>query len=459
MRFALFAVLILPVSAFAAELPPNYSQHVAAILDSQSVTCHRSGEIGPFSMVNYEDAKKRAKQIATVTGALTMPPWKPGAGHGQFLDERKLTAEQIGTLKAWADAGAPEGDAKLRPKPPMFKTGWKLGKPDLVMKMPEAFKISATGHDIYHHFVFPMDLKKDTYLVGVECRPGNPKVAHHAVGILDPSGTARKLEKKHKGPGYPGNGPGFLPAGFTPGYIPGQTPRFFKEGTAITLKPATDFVLQMHYHPSGKEETDQTEIAFYFSPKPPTNILVVVAMASNEIDIPAGKVGYAASDTYTTTCDFLVQDIWAHMHLIGKTVNVTAETPDGKTRTLLKISEWDFNWQDTYSYKKPFRLPKGTKIRADFSWDNSGANPHNPFSPPKRIRLGEGSGDEMSGLIIGAIADNWVDALGHWAATIGHYADVTLKGVKYAKSFPPFDSRRAAPPKMASDDPIPSGDA
>ena len=117
MRFALFAVLILPLSAFAAESPPNYSQHVASILDSQCVTCHRSGEIGPFSMVNYEDAKKRAKQIATVTGARTMPPWKPDAGHGEFLDERKLTAEQIGTLKAWADAGAPEGDPKLRPKP------------------------------------------------------------------------------------------------------------------------------------------------------------------------------------------------------------------------------------------------------------------------------------------------------------------------------------------------------
>jgi len=433
MRFALFALLF-PLSAFAVEAsPPTYSEHVAAILDVNCVTCHRPGEIGPFSMVNFSEAKKRAKQIADVTGSRTMPPWKPDAGHGAFLDERKLTDKQIETLKAWADAGAPEGDAKLRPVPPVFKSGWKLGKPDLVLKMPEAFKVPATGHDLYHQFVFPLNLKKEVHLVGVECRPGNPKVAHHAVGILDTSGAARRLDAKHEGQGYPGNGPGFLPAGFTPGYVPGQVPRFFKEGIAITLKPGTDFVLQMHYHPTGKEELDQTEIAFYFSPKPPTKILVVVAMANNEIDIPAGKKDYRTSDTYTLTCDLEINDIWAHMHLIGKTVRVTAETPDGKVRDLLKISDWDFNWQDTYSYKKPFRLPKGTKIKADFSWDNTAANPHNPFSPPKRIRLGEGSDDEMSGLIIGATADNWLDAVGHWTATVGHYVDVTMKGLKYQK--------------------------
>ena len=123
MRYALFA-LLLPVTAFGAEsTPPNYSQHVAAILDAHCVTCHRSGEIGPFSMVNHAEAKKHAKQIASVTGERTMPPWKPDAGHGEFLDERKLTTEQISTLKAWADAGAPEGDSKLRPKPPEFKSG------------------------------------------------------------------------------------------------------------------------------------------------------------------------------------------------------------------------------------------------------------------------------------------------------------------------------------------------
>ena len=216
MRISLSA-LLLPIPAIAAEpAPPNYSEHVAAILDAHCVTCHRPGEIGPFSMVNFADAKKRAKQIADVTGSRTMPPWKPDAGHGVFLDERKLSDKQIETLKAWADAGAPEGDTKLRPVPPVFKTGWKLGTPDLVLDMPEAFKIPATGHDIYHQFVFPLNLKKDIHLVGIECRPGNPKVAHHAVGILDTSGTARKLDAKHAGPGYPAMDRAFCPPDLRP---------------------------------------------------------------------------------------------------------------------------------------------------------------------------------------------------------------------------------------------------
>ncbi len=428
---AVFAALLLSSPLFAAD-PPTFHKHVAPILFANCTTCHRAGEIGPFPLLTFADAKKRAKQLAAVTGDKVMPPWKPDAGHGEFLDERTLTKDQIATLKTWADAGAPEGDPTDSPRPPVFKTGWKLGKPDIVLKMPEPFKIPADGKDVYWAFVFPMNLTKDIYVRGVEMRPGNPKVAHHAAGILDTSGTARKLDAKHPGPGYPGLNLGFLPAGFTPGYVPGQTPRMMKEGSAITIKKGTDFVLQMHYHPSGKEETDQTEIGLYLTDKAPTDAMVIVAMASSQIDIPAGKAGYKATDEFVLPVDMEVDSIWNHQHTIGKTARIWAELPDKKGEVkLLKISDWDFNWQDTYLFKTPIKLPKGTAIHAEWTWDNSADNPRNPHSPPKRVRLGEGSNDEMSGLIVGGRAANWADALSHWGAVIGHYIEIDVKGWVY----------------------------
>ncbi len=425
---------VIALCAFAAPLfaaPPTFHKDVAPILFSQCATCHRDGQIGPFPLLKYDDAKKRAKQLARVTGEKTMPPWKPDSGHGEFLDARVLSETQMTTLKEWAAADAPEGDPKDSPPVPKFKDGWQLGKPDIILKMAEPFTIPADGRDVYQHFVFPLDLKKDIHVVGVECRPSNPKVAHHAVGLLDSSGEARKMDAKTKEPGYAGLNQGFLPAGFTPGYVPGQTPRRMKKGSGITIKKGTDFVLQMHYHPSGKEEKDQTEIGLYLSDTPPTNIMGVVMMASEEIDIPAGEKKFTAKDEFILPADMTVEGIWPHMHCVGKTVDVTAELPDGKTKRLLKISDWDFNWQDTYLYAKPFELPKGTKIVAEFTWDNSKDNPRNPHSPPKRIKLGEGSLDEMSGLIITGELKTWQDSLPHWGAVIGHYLEIKTKGWVY----------------------------
>lgn len=433
LRVCLLQISLLQIAqgAWAKEQVPTFHKEVSRILHEHCAACHRADEVGPFPLLTYDDARKRASLIREVVTSRTMPPWKPDADHGEFLEDRRLTDSQIETLSRWAQAGAPEGDRRDAPPPPRFPTGWQLGKPDLILKMPEAFSVPAEGRDVYMHFVFPLNLTQEVYLRGIECRPGNRKVAHHAVGIIDTSGNAKKLDEKHEGPGYPGYGPGFIPAGFTPGYAPGQTPRFFHEDTAITLKPGSDFVLQMHYHPIGKVERDQTEIGLYFTKKKPERGMVMVMLASEEIDIPAGEKEYRASDQFTLPVDMEVRDVWAHMHCIGKTVTVTATLPDGKKRQLLRISDWDFNWQDVYLYKQRFSLPRGTIVRADWTWDNSAENPRNPFSPPRRIRQGEGSTDEMSGLIVGGVANSWVAEIIHWAAVVGHYLEVASKGQKY----------------------------
>jgi mono/diheme cytochrome c family protein len=411
---------------------PTFSRDIAPILYENCVTCHRPGEVAPFSLLTYADAKKRAALLAAVTEKRVMPPWKPKPGHGAFQNEMRLTDAQIDTLKRWAANGAPEGNPTDLPAPPRFPEGWKLGQPDLILRMDRPFPIPAEGPDVYQHFVFSLGAPKERYLRGIEVRPGNRRVAHHAVGLLDSSGTARRKDAETAEPGYRGMGsPGFLPVGFTPGYVPGQTPRMAEEGTALVLPKGADLVLQMHYHPTGKPETDRTEIGLYFTDKKPTRHGNIVLLGSSDIDIRAGDPAYRVTDEFTLPVAVTVRSIWAHMHLIGKDVRVWAELPNrGGTRDLLWIEDWDFNWQDSYVYREPFRLPAETVIRAEFTFDNSAANPRNPNHPPKRVLIGENSTDEMAGLIIGVEAENGLANLGLLAATVGHYFEVEKKGAK-----------------------------
>jgi hypothetical protein len=432
LSLALLACFALTGPAQAAEV--TFNQQIAPLLFANCTVCHRPNEVAPFSLLTYQDAKKRAKQMSQVVSARTMPPWKPEQGFGDFLHSRRLSDSQVKLFQAWIDGGLLEGSPSDLPPLPKFKEGWQLGTPDLILKMPKPAKIPAEGDDIYLHIVFPLEFEKERYLKGIEVLPGNRKVAHHAVGILDTSGTARKLNAKAGGSGYARfGGPGFLPAGFTPGYVPGQTPRFFDAETAITLKKGTDLVLQMHYHPTGKEETDQTSVGLYFTDKKPARNMALMLLGSEDIDIAPGKADYTVRDEFKVPCEFEVRSIWAHMHMLGKKVHVWAELPDGKKRELLKIEDWDFNWQDTYQYQKSFKLPKNTLVKADFVFDNSAKNPRNPFSPPKRVTLGENSTDEMAGLIIGGLPPNPWDELALWPAVIGHYFEIAGKGFNAKK--------------------------
>lgn len=421
-------ICLLCSMTFAEESRPTYTKDIAPILYTHCATCHRPGQIGPFALLSYEDARKRAKQLARVTAKRIMPPWKPVSGFGAFQGARVLMPEQIAVFARWVEAGMPQGDPKDLPPLPQFRDGWQLGTPDLILKMPKPFTIPAEGPDIYLHIPFALNLDRDVYLRGVEVLPSNPRVAHHAVGLLDPWGTGRKLARQsqdYQGFGYVNlGGPGFIPSGFTPGYVPGATPRFFPDDQAIRLPKGTDFVLQMHYHPSGTEETDQTIVGLYFTDKKPKRNLGAVGLLCEAIDIPPGAKAHRVNDEFRLPVDYEVRSVWAHMHLIGKSVHVWAELPSGQRRELLKIDDWDFRWQDTYVYAQPFVLPKGTVLKAEWTYDNSADNPRNPNRPPKRVTHGEKSTDEMAGVILGGLPVHPEEEWLVWAAVIGHYFEV-----------------------------------
>jgi mono/diheme cytochrome c family protein len=212
---------------------PTYDKDVAPILFNHCASCHRPGHVAPFSLLTYDDAAKRASLIAVVTASKYMPPWKPVPGFGDFKGANSLSDAELATLKKWAEANAPQGNAAELPAPPQFPDGWQLGKPDITLKMPQPFLIPAEGEDIYQCFVLPLNLPNGANVAAVEIHPGNTKVLHHTILYMNTDGSAREKDKETAEPGYRCfGGPGVRPAGSLGGWVPGARPHVLPAGTA-----------------------------------------------------------------------------------------------------------------------------------------------------------------------------------------------------------------------------------
>lgn len=398
---AITLVVVNTVSAASPAKTPTFTRDIAPIIFNNCTSCHREGEIGPFELKTYRDVQKRARLIAETTKDRQMPPWKPEPGFGHFADERRLSDKDIATIQAWVNANTPEGDAKDLPAIPKFTDGWQLGKPDIVLAMKEKFTVPAEGRDVFRCFVLPLEVPEGKYIRAVEYRPGNRKVVHHAILYVDASGRARELEKNARaagdGPGYSRmGGPGFMPAGGFGGWAPGASPWVLPEGAQVRMKPGSDVVVQTHFHPTGKPEDEQSSIGIYLIDKPPARAMVGTALGDVRININPGDKAYRIEHAMTLPADVEAVGLFPHAHLICKEIKVDATLPDGKVEPLIWIKDWDFNWQGQYRFDKPIKLPAQTKINAVFIYDNSSDNPRNPNSPPKRVRFGEQTTDEMA---------------------------------------------------------------
>ena len=393
----------------ADERPVTFARDVAPILWKNCASCHRPGEVAPFPLLTYRDAAKRAGFLAEVAESRRMPPWKPHRGFGVFLGAQFLSDRELATLARWAEAGAPEGDPSDLPAPPRFTAGWQLGEPDLVLTMTEPFTVPAGGPDLYRAFVVPTGLDRDRVIEAVEFRPGNPKVAHHSRMFLDETGDSRRRDADDPAPGFES---GFAEGGVDiphPGlgaWTPGMTPRRPPEGVGMAVKPGADVVLVLHYHPVGKPEADRSSLGVYFRKTPPTRSLAGIVMSTPRIDIPAGRARHVIRLKSEIRADCHAYSITPHAHNLLREISVTATLPDGTVQPLLWIDDWAFDWQDQYRFARPVRLPKGTRLDLVARFDNSEANPHNPFKPPRRVRFGPGTTDEMLACHIEVIPDH-----------------------------------------------------
>lgn len=382
----------------AASQDVTFNRDIAPVLFAQCAECHRPGEVAPFSLLSYEDAEKRAEWLAEITQQRVMPPWKAEPNHGRFLGERRLTAAQIDLFQEWAAAGAPEGDPADLPPEPTFASGWRLGKPDVVLRAPTTVTVPADGADVFQHWVIPIDIPEDKMMVAYEFRPGNPSVVHHAVLLLDTMGAGRAKDAETPEPGYTTFGSIGIPVGGVLGvWTPGMTPRFLPEDTGMAIPAGADLVMQLHLHPTGKEEVDQSTLGLYFADKPlKKKIARAPAVAGTVIiDIPAGEDRHKITTSLNVPTDLTLISLLPHMHLIGRELKLTATFPDGTVESLMWIRDWNFYWQDNYVYRKPVFLPKGTRLDMVSYYDNSAENPFNPSDPPRRVLFGNGSTDEM----------------------------------------------------------------
>jgi hypothetical protein len=429
----LYGILFLALPLAAA---PTFNKDVAPILYANCATCHRPGEVAPFPLLTYQDASKRAALIAGAVAGRFMPPWKAEPGFGDFAGERRLSDAQITVIKDWAKAGAPEGVPAAKPEPPKFTDGWQGGQPDQVLTIPVKYSLPADGPDQYRCFVLPTGLDHDVYIDGSEFRPGNRRIVHHALVFLDASGKARQLAAASPDGSYPCfGGPGFPAAGLIGGWAPGLTPPPRVPELSQPIRAGMDVVLQIHYHPSGKPEQDQSSFGLAFS-GPPTRGRTSLLLFDHHLDIAPGDADYVAKSSLTLPRDVQLVGITPHAHYLCKDMKITATLPDGSTKPLIWIKDWDFNWQNAYRYKTPLDLPKGTRVDLVYTYDNSENNPHNPVHPPVRIHWGEETKDEMALVFLTVVVPTGEDIRELHRDVGRQYVDQFLAQVRTLKDLP-----------------------
>ena len=412
----------------------TFSHDVAPILYKHCVACHHPNDIAPMSLLTYKDARPWAAAInqAVVTGK--MPPWKADPHYGKWSNDPRLSENEIATIKAWVDGGKAEGDPKDMPPKPDFPDGWKIGKPDAVIAIPEQ-TIEATGPDEYVYVNVPTNFTEDKWIVAAELRPGNRRVVHHAhVFVVEPSETKAAAEKdpqreyvkwlkikegtiewvrpeapvidngctvddNGRFPGSKTNDLGSLISS----YLPGREADIYPEGTARKIPAGATLNFQIHYsRTTGKKEIDATSVGLIFAKEPPRQISRRIDLSNHMFMIPAGDPDHAVSECHTFNKDILITSLTPHMHLRGKSMRIVADLPGGEKKTLLYVPAYSFNWQITYRAEQPIFIPKGTRIEILAEFDNSPNNPLNP-DPTKAIRWGSASETEMM--------DGWIEYL------------------------------------------------
>jgi hypothetical protein len=392
------------------EIAPNketkitYTEHIAPLIYRSCLECHRPGSIAPFSLETYQQARRRADDLADVTASRFMPPSRLDPKFGQRVQhDISLSDSEIALFEKWAEQGAVEGDPKLMPEKPKFPEGWALGKPDLVLEMPEPFTLPATGRDILRCFPIPTGLTEDQYVSGIEIQPGNSRVVHHLINYIVTSGAGTRKDEADPGPGYDCfGGPGATIIGELGSWGPGIKPDRLPSGLARRLPANSDLILNMHYSPTGKEETDRSRIGIFFSKEPVRQSLHWMLLLPEDFRIPPGASNYELSASREVPMDLMVHMVMPHMHLLGKDMTVWFEKPDGTRVDLLRADPWDFKWQRSYYLMEPVLMPKGSVVRIVGHYDNSSGNPANPFrAEPREIRPGEQTSDEMLACVLG----------------------------------------------------------
>jgi tetratricopeptide (TPR) repeat protein len=381
----------------------TFNKQIATIIYTECSSCHRPGESAPFSLLSYDDVKRHAAQIAAVTARRYMPPWLPEPGYGDFKEEHRLNDAQIRLIQDWVKQGSPLGSSTQAPPAPKFSSDWPLGPPDLILRSGRPYQLAADSSETFWNFIMPVPITTTRWVKAIEIRPGNAKVFHHANVVLDRSRSARKREAI-PGAGFAGMDLAFEEETFDPdghflSWKPGSEPGIEPDGRAWRADPGMDLILNVHLRPTGKPESVSPVIGLYFTDKPQTQFPMLLQLEHDgAIDIPAGERDFVITDELKVPMDLQVLAIYPHAHYLAHVMESYATLPDGKKQWLIRIPEWDLNWQGVFRMKNPITLPAGSTITMRYHYDNSTENVRNPNNPPKRVLGGNEATAEMSHL-------------------------------------------------------------
>jgi thiol-disulfide isomerase/thioredoxin len=365
----------------------TFSRQVSRLLQKHCQECHRPGQIGPMALLTYDDAVAWSDTIREVVAERRMPPWHADPRFGRFANDRHLPDADRESLLAWIDGGLPRGDDKDSPPPLEFPQEWRIGKPDLVLKMAQPYEVPArmpSGGIPYKYFTVETGFTEDRWVQRAEARPDAAAVVHHIVVFIQPKGEPLNVD-----------GPGNLLCGTAPGDMPIR----LRDGLAKKIPAGARLVFQMHYTPNGKPYRDQSSVGIIFAKKPPEHRVLTKPIHNERFllgfnRIPAGAGNYRIEADYTFKKDAHVIGFMPHMHLRGKDFVYEAHYPDGKTETLLSVPQYQFGWQSSYRCATPLAMPKGTRIHCVAHFDNSAKNPSNP-DPSRNVYWGDQTWEEM----------------------------------------------------------------
>jgi Flp pilus assembly protein TadD/mono/diheme cytochrome c family protein len=391
----------------AAEAPVTWSRQIAPIVYRNCAVCHHPGGAGPFSLLTYQDARRRGPQMLDVTGSRYMPPWLPAPGYGDFAGARRLSDEDIALIRRWVESGMPEGNRAEAPAAPQFNSTWQMGKPDLILTVRRPWTLPASGTDIFRNFVLPYPLAQTHFIRAMEILPGAPQVVHHANILIDRTASFRRQHPADWEDGVPGMeleidaGNTFDPDSHFLFWKPDTPVLVEPEGMPWRLDPGNDLILNMHLKPSGKSETVNAQIGLYFTPNPPSRQPMLLQLEDDrDLDIPPGDRDFVVHDELRLPIDVNALGIYPHAHYLGRELEAWAILPGGQKKWLIRIPAWDIDRQSVYRYRAPVLLPRGTVLHMHYVYDNSADNIHNPNAPPIRVRAGNRSVDEMAHLWI-----------------------------------------------------------
>ncbi len=382
-----------------------FSTDVWPILERRCVTCHRPGEIAPMPLTSYAQVRPWANAIREAVLTRKMPPWDAaGETAHDFRNDRSLTETEIRIISTWVKEGAQEGQPlKTAFQLTSVENHWKLGKPDIVIRVP-GFHVPASGLLTYRYLITPDLFPKDVWVRAAEFRIDQRTVVHHINAYARgpdssylaryPKGeivTATIADRGRRREGERVFDRRLQLIGWEPGYRPMP----WLPNGAKQIRAGSDIVFEMHYSPNGKEVTDYSELGIYLADTAPSErVLAIDTLRDLDLAIPAGAPDYVSRASMTLAQPVRLVSVQPHMHRRGKGMEVRAVYPNGRTRLLVSVPKYDFNWQTTYVLREPLLLPAGTRLESVAHFDNSVNNPSNP-DPSVPVSWGDMTTDEM----------------------------------------------------------------